>query len=118
MRAFALACLAFSATAASAGTYVDLDKPGALEALQAANPEHHRKALDVIQAASRLQCRETTVRQVGHEAKLAPCAPFMVMTSYPPKRHVTFTVEGVTYASNVAIQGLEGKFMPALDVPR
>ena len=55
---------------------VDLAKPGALERLEAANPEHYAKVLAVRRAASRPSCVED-LKVLRVELKLddtTPCA--------------------------------------------
>ena len=37
----------------------------------------------------------------------------ILMTSYPPKRRVTFELEGTSYVSVVTVKGTEGRAMPA-----
>lgn len=115
MRKLMLVLLASAspAFAAPGDSFIDLDKPGALEALQAANAEHHATALRLIKAASQLNCNESTVREATFRNAVGACAVGMFKASYPPKRHVQFWLGDRLYVTNVAIEGYVGKMTPA-----
>ena len=98
-----LATLTLSFTAlAAASPVVNLDAPGALEALRAANPAHYDKVVAALDAAQLQPC-ET----LGHllktklDAEDVHCQSALLMTSLPVKRHITFRLDDVTYMSNV-----------------
>ena len=92
---------------------VDLAKPGALDRLAEANPDHYAKVLAVRRAASRPSCVED-LRVLRVDLKLddATCAAMTTLTSDPPKRPVSVTIEGVRYMTYSPIS-----FEPATVVP-
>ena len=93
---------------------VYLDRPGALDGLAVENPAHYRQAMEFIRAAERTPCR--LVPKVI-EAKFDPadfhCAPTLVMTSFPPKRTVAFTLDDTRYIAVVTILDAGARLMPA-----
>jgi len=109
----ALMLLAPAAFAAGAPQLVDLDRPGALEALAAQNPAHHRRALELIRIAEQPACKPVPkVRRSKDEPGDPACAPALLMTSNPPKRLVTFTIDDTHYRSVVTVR-VDARLMPA-----
>ncbi|MGZ5038576.1 MAG: hypothetical protein ACXWG1_00225 [Usitatibacter sp.] len=93
---------------------IDLDRPGALDAVAQANPEHHRKLVGIIEAASDVDCREMPKMLAVKYGALGSCtAPHMLLTSLPPKRHLSFTIDDTEYVVNVALRGEPAKMVPA-----
>ena len=92
-----------SRTASKPMPYVDLDKPGRLDQIAAEDPERHRQVLAVLDFANTPQCvGNLQVYKVDLNVQaLVSCPTMMLMTSQPPKRRVTFMLNGVNYASNV-----------------
>lgn len=109
----ALMALAPAAFAAGAPQFVDLDRPGAFEALAQRNPAHHARALEIIRVAEQSPCK--LVPRV-YRAKDEPgdfgCAPTLLMTSFPPKRRVAFTLDDTTYETIVTVRS-DARLMPA-----
>lgn len=92
---------------------VDLAKPGALERLEEANPEHHAKVIAVRRTASRPSCVEDLkVLRVELELDDATCAAMTTLTSYPPKRNVSVTIDGVRYMTYAAFGFAPAKVTP------
>jgi hypothetical protein len=91
-----------------------LDRPGALEALEAENPAHFRQALEFLRAAERTPCK---MLPKVIEAKFDPadfsCAPTLLMTSFPPKRQVAFTLDDTRYLAIVTVIDAGARLMPA-----
>lgn len=87
-----------TATPAAARYSVDLSKPGALDRLEETNPMHYAKVIEVRRVASRPSCVEDLrMLRVDLELDDATCAAMTTLTSFPPKRHVSVTIEGVRY---------------------
>src|SRR5712692_8433114 len=103
MKIFAIALVVATATAQAAGTSFDpinLDRPGALEAIAKDNPTHHRRIVDIIRVAEELPCNlvpETI--QTRFDARGVGCIPIMELTSDPPKRHIRFTLDETVYVA-------------------
>jgi hypothetical protein len=82
---------------------VRLDTQQELDNLRAANPSHYAKAMRLIAAANtlcppgqpRVQSTELNSRQLscGH----------LFLTSNPPKREISFTLDGISYAALVRV---------------
>ena len=92
---------------------VDLAKPGALDRLEQSNPEHYAKILAVQRVASQPNCVED-LKVLKADLKLddARCAAMTTLTSYPPKRNVSVTIDGVHYMTYSPLG-----FAPARPVP-
>jgi hypothetical protein len=79
--------------------YVILDRPAAWERLESERPEHFRVAEEVIRTAQVETC-ETLPKILKLRLALdsVACSSYQLLTSLPPKRHLTFSLEGVTYS--------------------
>lgn len=82
---------------------VNLDHPGAMEALKAANPDRHRRVEGVIQAAYSMNCGVPEFERflrTKYEATRPICGP-IVKTSYPPQRVLHFQIGDTSYSKTV-----------------
>lgn len=81
----------------------DLSGPGALERLRATNPSHYRKVRAIV-AALNDQCIDD--RRPWIRAMLEPrsvyCSPIL-LTSFPPQRDVSFTMDHTRYTARVVL---------------
>jgi len=79
---------------------MDLDRPGALDALKAANPDHYRRAIGIIDASFEMSCQvpefDRFIR-ARYEATRTACGA-LVKTSLPPQRLLSFRLDGVDYS--------------------
>lgn len=92
---------------------VDLAKAGALARLERDNPDHYAKVLEVQRVASRPSCvDELKMLKVALELDDVSCAAMTTLTSYPAKRTVSITIDGVHYMTFAPIE-----FEPAKSVP-
>ena len=109
-----LATLTLSFTAlAAASPVVNLDAPGALEALRTSQPVRYARVIAVLDAAQLRPCETLPMllkAKVGAED--VRCNDALLMTSYPAKRHVTFRLDDVTYVSNVVQTKLGSNVQP------
>ena len=113
-----LCSIAFAAQAGSigiSGPVVDLDKPGALEALQRDNPRHYDAVMKQVEAAQTVQYSENGLRNLG--LFRVPEAPIAfggnVMPSLPAQTRLRIDVEDVTYAITVRITKDPARMVPA-----
>jgi hypothetical protein len=92
---------------------VRLDQPGALEALAIANPEHHRRALEIIRVAQAMPCGlELRALLAEYNAHGVRCSPALILTSYPAKRDLAFTLDDTPYALRVTLLA-DAELLPA-----
>jgi len=85
---------------------VDLDRPGAMDALKASNPEHFRRAQGVLDVAYHKGCHVPEFERFLHaqfDAARPYCGP-LVKTSYPPQRMIRFHIDGVAYSKTIQFQ--------------
>jgi hypothetical protein len=98
MRKVALAVLLMAATASQANgpqrPPIDLDRAGAMEALERENPDHYYRIGRILYLATRMPCNTDTFSRTlraRFEARDAACS-LLLMTSYPSKRQLAFTL--------------------------
>jgi hypothetical protein len=93
---------------------VDLGAPGVLEAIEKANPEHYRKITEIIRVSEEVSCETLPgMLKVQFGVSRTRCAGALILTSYPAKRHLAFTLDDIDYTTNVVLRNFEGKLMPA-----
>ena len=117
MRPTMLAPLALAALLApqGAGAAVDLNVPGALDAIRDQDPRHYERIDGILRAAEGLPCHTPEFQRAmkaGHEAEAARCS-VMLMTSYPAKRRLSFTLERVRYVATVTMRDQGFDLRPA-----
>jgi hypothetical protein len=94
---------------------IDLDAPGAMDAVQREKPEHFGKIAQIRTLASRMPCfTEEFGRaiQVKFEARDASCG-VLLMTSYPSKRRLSFALGEARYVTVVTMDESENRLTPA-----
>jgi len=90
---------------------VDLDKPGALEALQQLNPTHYEKIRQIVTGI--LQQPDVAVpgwMRANFDARGVLYSQ-IEMTSYPPKRRLSFELDDTRYVVVVTLTR-DGKITP------
>ena len=102
------------ATAADIGLRrtVDLDVPGAMERVRAANPDHFDKIAKMIEGVT--QQPDTAVPRwlrVNFDARDVNYRP-IVMTSYPPKRRLSFALDDTHYLVVITLINVDGAIVP------
>jgi hypothetical protein len=108
----ALALLSLAPAAVSAGPTVDLDRPGALEALAQANPAHHAKVTAILEGIARQRDADVPRwMRVGFDARDVGYAP-IVLTSHPAKRRLSFALDDTRYVAVVVLTHLRGHIVP------
>jgi hypothetical protein len=99
----------------SAPATVDLNRPGALDALRASDPERYDQVSRILQVAERTSCRyvgPALFKAAGLDVQQAECG-VLLLTSLPAKRHVTFTIDDTHYVAIVSMQDSVGFLLPA-----
>jgi hypothetical protein len=107
------AVLATANAAESTSQPVDLNQPGALERLQAERPEHFRAIAEVLRVVERVPCQneEVTSLEARFDIRDMACN-FTMMTSAPPKRRLSFALEGTNYVVVVTLKDTDGHAIP------
>jgi hypothetical protein len=87
---------------------IDLDKPGALEQLQQSHPQQYQAVTAVLRASERMPCKSSELKtlKVRFDIKDLECN-LIVLTSWPPKRHVSFEFDGANYSATVILKDTE-----------
>ena len=87
---------------------VSLDKPGALAALEASNPDHYARAVGILRVASDMPCEGLPrVIQADFKAALDQCEGAILRTSWPAQRDVAFVLDGTRYTKRVTLSERE-----------
>lgn len=110
--ALALLCTSVAAAQTPAARTVDLDAPGALEALERSNPAHHEKVKRILEGI--VQKRDADVprwMQASFAARDVSYAP-VVLTSDPPKRRLSFVLDTTRYQAVVTLTNMRGEIVP------
>ena len=105
----AIAVTGLIAAAASAVPIVDLDRPGVLEQVQRDHPAHRQRIAEILRVAGDFACHTEQfgrALQAAYDARDGRCES-LLMTSLPPKRRLTFTLDGIRYSSIVRVRGSE-----------
>jgi hypothetical protein len=102
------------ATAADIGLRrtVDLGVPGAMERVRAANPDHFDKIVKIIEGVT--QQPDTAVPRwlrVNFDARDVNYRP-IVMTSYPPKRRLSFALDDTDYLVVITLINVDSAIVP------
>ena len=117
-KVIAAAVLAMLWTAAAAAgdatsaRTVNLNKPGALEALQRSNPTHHEKVRRILDGI--LQQPDAAVPrwiETNFEARNVSYAPIL-LTSDPPKRRLSLALDDTRYEAIVTLTNARGEIVP------
>ena len=85
----------------------------ALEKLKAERPAHFRAISEVLRVVERVPCgnAEVTSLEARFDVRDMACN-FELMTSHPPKRRLSFTLEGTSYVAVVTLKDTGGKSVP------
>ena len=112
MRLLPLALLFFALDAsASWERYVNLDEPGALHELSVSNPAHYRQVMTAV-SSEKAGCDQAWAHY-KIASRTAACRSHLLMTSFPPKGHLTVRLDDVLYAITVTFDTAEYKISRA-----
>ena len=94
-------------------TIVDLDAPGALARLQEERPAQYGTVASILRDAERLpeQRVEGWIRTTYHAESVR--LGQLLLVSYPPKRRLSFSLQGVAYLATVVVQLPPATIAPA-----
>jgi hypothetical protein len=94
------------------GRPVDLNEAGALEALARSNPAHYAKIRQILDGI--LQQQDAGVPrwiQANFDGRNVTYAP-VVLTSHPPKRRLSFALDGTRYDAIIVLTNVRGDVVP------
>jgi hypothetical protein len=97
---------------ATQGHTINLNEPGALEALQHSNPAHYEKVRKIMEGL--FQRSDTAVPrwiQTNFDARNVSYAPIL-LTSDPPKRRLLFALDDTRYEAVVTLTNVRGEMVP------
>ena len=119
MRALAIALLC-TATAAHATlpqpARVYLDRPDALDAIQQQDPERYRRIREILTLAETSKCHHAAfARALKVKYDASGGRATMLLTSFPAKRQLTFTLDGTIYMAIVTLRDSGGHVVPAIE---
>jgi hypothetical protein len=92
---------------------VDIDSPGALDALARDNPRHYRRVVEIMSDVQRQADSEVPRwMRTRFEARDVAYGPLLLVT-HPPKRHLAFTIDEVRYKAIVTLTNWKPQPIPA-----
>ena len=107
-----LASLASSLCFAATAAEVDLRAPGALEALQRANPAHSAKVEEILERTRRFpEAGPTRWLPASVNASEVRYSEHLVRTSYPPQQTLRFRLDDVRYTVSVTRHDVAGRLI-------
>jgi len=112
------AALAEDATKSPPPTWVHLDSPADLEHLRETNFNHYLRAKQILAAANEI-CHPGPEKI--YPARFVDADPYcgmMWMTSYPPKKLLSFRLDAVHYIALVTVTSNLGKTVAIADAER
>ena len=106
--AFAPAFLIMGSFALAHPPKIDLDQPGVLDALKLEHPQRYQAVSALLLASEHTPCKGNELKLLKTQFNVQDfkCG-MMLFTSYPPKRHVSFELDGVNYEATVEFKDAE-----------
>jgi hypothetical protein len=111
-----LLCVAgacYASDTAPAGQTVRLFTPADLEKLRSSNPDHYQRAEKLISAANSYCPIGKPVAQSADLRSDQVACGHLDMTSNPPKREISFNLDGTHYIALVTLTASPAKPVPA-----
>jgi hypothetical protein len=90
---------------------VYLDGPASLAKLEAEDPAHYATVKQILAAADVICAPGPLTLQ--HAGTDATCEGMLLRTSYPPKRQISFTLDGTRYIALVVLTKDQPQLIPA-----
>jgi len=104
--------------AAAAGTAfqaTDLNRPGVLEQLRTERPKHFKAITEILQVAERVPCPDRRLEAIRTRYDMCDLeCNFLVLTSFPPKRRLSFALDETNYVATVTLKDAGGRLVPAV----
>ena len=94
---------------------LSIDSSADLELLHKTNPDHYERAKRLL-AASRNLCKPGEPKLQNADGRDISC-DFLLLTSLPPKRRLSFTLDNTRYSAIVTITGPSALMPPARLTP-
>ncbi len=116
MRSLLLAAslVALGAQAQGSTPTIDLDKPGALAALEKSNPDHYRVVIERVSQVEKMNCAPAAgLLRAQRPAEHERCRSFLIGTSYPAKVHLFVPVEESRYVITAYVDPSQDRLSPA-----
>jgi hypothetical protein len=102
--ALALYATAPRAAEVNSSQAVNLDTPGAMDALARDNPAHSAKIRQIMDGLQERRDVEVPAWiRTSFDAQEVLYTP-MVRTSYPPKKRLSFTLDGIHYSATITLK--------------
>lgn len=98
---------------------IDLDVPGNLEAVERANPDHFAKIRRILAEVPQQPPAADSVAKwmrVEFQAREIRYTDF-VMTSFPPKKRLEFSLDNASYVKVVILTGRDWTAKPLIQAP-
>jgi hypothetical protein len=108
-----LTAVAWAASDACAGRAIDLGVPGALTDLELSNPAHYAKVRQILDGV--LRQRDADVPRWMRTRFAATDVTYLpvILTSHPPKRHLSFALDATRYEILLTLTGVRARIIPA-----
>jgi hypothetical protein len=91
-----------------------LDTQDALDSLRAANPRHYAIARSILAAANEIcDTHQGAPLRMKFEAQNIGCVSSFWLTSNPPKRALSFTIDDTVYSALIEFRDLGARLRPA-----
>jgi hypothetical protein len=92
---------------------IDLNKPGAMQELREFNPEHYRTITLILEGIAKQ--RDLDVPRWIETTYKAKDVSWhrLLMTSHPPQKRLTFTLDNVHYEALVRLTNVRAEIVPA-----
>jgi hypothetical protein len=93
---------------------MDLTSPEALETLARTNPDHYRRASELLDAAAKTSCEFGEMRPILVKVKATAvnCPQSLLLTSFPAKREVSFMLDWTVYKARVTLRDAPPGLIP------
>jgi hypothetical protein len=109
----AFAAVAWAAGSASAARAIDLGEPGALADLELSNPVHYAKVRQILDGVERQRDADVPrwmrIQFAATDVTYRP----VILTSHPPKRHLSFSLDAIRYEILLTLTDVRGRIVPA-----
>jgi hypothetical protein len=103
----------WATSSACAARAIDLGEPGALADLELSNPAHYAKVRQILDGVVRQ--RDVDVPRWMRTQFAATDVTYrpVILTSHPPKRHLSFALDATRYEILLTLTNVRGRIVPA-----
>ena len=107
------AAVVLATDSACAARAIDLGEPGALANLELSNPAHYAKVQQILNGV--LRQRDADVPRWMRIQFAATDVTYLpvILTSHPPKRHLSFSLDATRYEILLTLTDVRGRIVPA-----